>query len=1105
MRNPLMEMFSLPLRMAQLGIDQMQRWTPPGGSQNVRPSNVMQPPRWNPPHVTDRGNSQVPASPATPASPAAQRTPVAAPGQLGSLDASQMVVLGSGLAAGLHGQTLDARFQAQSFAAQLARHLGSKQFSIPSIQPPGLSSSALSSTSLPSSGQTTILENFPPPTAFSNSSVPGFTVADALRRRPSSPLLQRHDARQTAANLLIDPRGLMEGESDNPTLLESALSQVPTLIVIALGFDDMLEFIQQATTDHASSETKRCFRCDYDQMLNEVIASGASVIVVNPFSPLDTARYSTLDSASKVLNTSASTLGDLYQLHEHDRITVEGLYEIGFQISSRSITSLDERHVLSHEQAAIASDFSSWLRDEISQLGQQHNLPVVDLEPVARQLQGSGIRVGNRTITGDYLGGFYSVDGHSPGMVGQTLIANHLIGALNTAFQATIPTLNPAEFLSADPVANYRPAVGRSWSRDELRSFVTTPPSASDLEPARPSSSSSNVSRGRTQSDRFRSMEERYNFVYRDQPAEPLRLPANRELTLELHSESSYFGDAIAAVNCSPDNPHRATGCSSTLFGGLVMTSSQLTGVIKIRFEPPIAGVTRFTVELGNGLAATEGVLSAPELLKLPTLQGGVQVFPGQLCTGELNLQTGEVTQPQFNFLFGNSALEALVKVNPNFPKVPVSFPGQYGTAVVRFLQRDDDQLDFVFSGTTFAPLGAEGRFPLPFESADGAVANIPAAGSALHPHIHLSTMDLGVAETLPQELELPENSLAEFTTAVSKTSFGDDFRLNNPELGFTRGRSQLTGRTLVQFGKRSGDHLPFAVTLVPPGGSMYSQDLSFIQNLFPGQVNQGLIGHDSVLRFPMRDYRTNDMYVVNDPFDIPWGVVNLKTGEVSGDFLHRSFFGQNVFFALLRVEPRTPKGSFEYRGPAMFEQERDQWRLRFNGTCYLPYQEGFLFPKPNLADGFVIGSNSALDPFFQIDSVCSQQPRTGRKNGVATKQIASTGDVFSYRYSISNTTGNPRASFEYTNHSQGGTFVMDSLTWVEFFNSGTQRSSDLDTVAFNGFGRWSLDESDRLHSVSAQFSTERGNPYSSILIDGGQVSNVNTQLKHTPPPLTAI
>ena len=76
-----------------------------------------------------------------------------------------------------------------------------------------------------------------------------------------------------------------------------------------------------------------------------------------------------------------------------------------------------------------------------------------------------------------------------------------------------------------------------------------------------------------------------------------------------------------------------------------------------------------------------------------------------------------------------------------------------------------------------------------------------------------------------------------------------------------------------------------------------------------------------------------------------------------------------------------------------------------------------------------------------------------GRGDGLT----ATTGQKFSYRYSIP---GDPRgegAAFEYANHSEGGTFVLSSLSWVSFTCS-RHGSPEPDTVTFSGFGTWNRD-----------------------------------------------
>src|SRR5262249_52998168 len=141
---------------------------------------------------------------------------------------------------------------------------------------------------------------------------------------------------------------------------------------------------------------------------------------------------------------------------------------------------------------------------------------------------------------------------------------------------------------------------------------------------------------------------------------------------------------------------------------------------------------------------------------------------------------------------------------------------------------------------------------------------------------------------------------------------------------------------------------------------------------------------------------------------------------------------GQNLFFALVRVEPRTPKSSFLFRGPASFEAGANgQLVYRFNGEVHIPYPEGFNFPAPDLATHYIAGPRSALDPFLRLQAMHGgKQPRSGMR-GDADNVLASNGNRFSYRYAMPADAARGPATFEYTNHSQGASFQMRCLAWL--------------------------------------------------------------------------
>jgi hypothetical protein len=201
------------------------------------------------------------------------------------------------------------------------------------------------------------------------------------------------------------------------------------------------------------------------------------------------------------------------------------------------------------------------------------------------------------------------------------------------------------------------------------------------------------------------------------------------------------------------------------------------------------------------------------------------------------------------------------------------------------------------------------------------------------------------------------------------------------------------------------------------------------------------------------------------------------------------------LLLTLLMLEPRTPKSSFFFRGPAAFEKDASgQTVLGFSGTVRVPYPEGFKFPQPDLRSTFTVGPNSALDPYLYFQGMDGIDPAPDGKSGGARDVVASNGQRFTYSYSIPGYPSGKPASFEYVNETTGATFRMGSLIWVNFSNGGRDTpAGQCEVVSFTGVGLWSPD-TQRPHMATVQVSTSPALPYVSILIDGGLVSNVNTK-----------
>ncbi len=1023
----------------------------------------------------------------------------------GRLNTSTFMVLGEGLAAGMGDFTLSDATQVNSFPAQMARQMQA-QFPQQLIQSPGICNPvgfAELPVVVPVPMQTTVLNQLPP-SPVNNLSVPGYKLSDALRLRPTQPLIQRHDAKQTAANLILGIIPIAYGEDGQlPTQLECAVNHQPTFTIVELGYYEALEAAVKGDSDKLPDPDS--FRSDYEQLLKSLKDSGSEVLVLNIPDPFDTAYFSSVNLAAKILKLESAVLLNAYQLKADDLITVNGLNEIGFQLFGRRVDALPDGCILSAEIADEISRRINELNAALKSLAQEHGAILYDLHDFFRRIRDKGVDIGSRRLTAEYLGGFYSLNGYYPGATGHALIANELLHQLNIDYGSDFPQIDIQTVMQSDQVAAYRQAQGPNWTSSQLSQPAPQPQQSASADGGLRATGDHLAARAQT-----RQTVSGWNAFAQPQGESSVRLqlPPGLEQVLPLSKAASYFGDAIRAVNCQNENEVRYGSCEGTLFGGFAMVNSHVAGPIRLRFNAPVNNIAHFEVTHGEGLVGDDGVLSTPQFFKLPALQNRVQDVPGLVSSGDLNLETGEVTNLTYYVSFSNTALLALASVNSKLPNQPIVFsnqttPTQYGSAWAKFEQRPDGLLDFSFYGSVFLPLGGDFQgetvqFPLPISSPTLQFASVPARGTALHPHLCLSTKESEVAaqDECP---EIPFNTVQELTLLTHNSSFGDAFTLASDELGgHATGRSHVLGRAMIQFGEDcSGYSVPVAVSLLNAGGVMAEMPASPIIQAFPGRLYPGPHGFDEFLRFPLRTYSLDDLAILDDPFDISVGAIDLRTGKFVTELLHRGFINQDLFFALIRIEPRTPQSSFSFRGPAALEEGTNgQLIFRFRGEVHLPYPEGFLFPTPNFATSIVIGPNSALDPFLWIHAIQDGDAMQEFKQGGERNVIASTGERFSYSYKIPSDPARQKASFEYENHTQQGKFRLHSLAWVGFGNSSGARhkSGGHDTVTFTGFGVWSKDGSHTVQQVTAQISTSPQRLYVGIQIDAGNVSNVNTK-----------
>lgn len=607
----------------------------------------------------------------------------------------------------------------------------------------------------------------------------------------------------------------------------------------------------------------------------------------------------------------------------------------------------------------------------------------------------------------------------------------------------------------------------------------------------------------------------------------PLKLPPGLVQTLPVNHDSSFFGDALRAVDCTNDADLPYGICGNQLFGGLVMTDSHLNGNITIQFSQPVRNVSHFVVQI-HLLNGDDGVLSAPLGYSFPNKSQSVSDSI-RLSQGDLDLVTGGVTNLEFHTNFTNTTLLALANVNPKLKAPVISFPGVRGHAWATFKQRPDGLLDFRFRGNTFLPLGKdiEGdpvRFPLPYCGPVANCASVLARGTSLHPHLFLDTappIGTPCGNNCP---DIPTDRQQEFSVASFFTNFGDNFDLDVPQLGgLAPGRSHLQGRLGIQFGPRAGDSVSFTMATMVPAALFAQPPVSSITG--PG-FQPGFIGQQEFLRFPKVNYFLQRVAMVDEPFGLIHGAIDLKTGRVLGEMqypilisqsLAEVLFAQNAGristdpFFLIATQPvgKEPESTY-----ALFQKGANgQTVFRYSGEHRRSFAT-FRFPSPDyiFANSFVGGPNAKLDIFVRVQAAHPIDTPTAVKTGGGTF-VSSIGDNVTYNFSMPCNPAGAPFTFTYTNNNRGasgGTFTMKSLAAINCSNSlnSTARPGDYDTLSFSGFGTWSKDAADALPRFSTvSISLAQGAPYTGILVyqNPDAQSNVVLSGANNPPAVVVL
>jgi lysophospholipase L1-like esterase len=357
---------------------------------------------------------------------------------------SRLVVVGDSLLAGFQNGSLRGSQQVHGIAAVIARQAG-----VPLAQPligePGIPN-ALQLISVgpplviaPLPGQSVgRIDYFTQPT---NLSVPGHTVADALSLRPGNPP-------QNLTDLILGFPGLFGGISRSQVEWAEALQ--PTTIIVWLGPNDTLGAALDGDASLVTPEAE--FRAAYQQLMDRLAATGASLVVANIPDVTTIAYLTPADQVAASLNVPLAFVGPLLGIRSGDYVTPGAFAQIEAILTGASTGPLSPDVVLDAGEVASIQNATQRFNAFIAAKANEKNAALVDTYTLLNTFKTRGLVVNGQRLTTGFLGGIFSLDGFHPTNTGAAATANEFIHAINRKFGNDIPRANIVAIARQDPL-----------------------------------------------------------------------------------------------------------------------------------------------------------------------------------------------------------------------------------------------------------------------------------------------------------------------------------------------------------------------------------------------------------------------------------------------------------------------------------------------------------------------------------------------------------------------------------------------------------------------------------------------------------------------------
>ena len=392
----------------------------------------------------------------------AKLDPIAAPTPItGQADFTRYVAMGTSVSMGIQNAGLIDEFQRFSFPALLAARAGANGggFVQPLVASPGIPP-VLELTGLTPSGLPILTPRpgFPPAApyvprpanGYHNLGISGAVVANALAKTGGDDPTNYFD-------LVLQGQG---------TMIRQCLAQNPTFVTVELGLNDAVRCLVGGG-DPGLLLAPAAFEAQYGQVMDS-LALGAPNARIAVFNVPDVTRVPYANAIALVQTVPGPGGAPItFRLRDASGplpdsslvlLPAVELILAGYGSPAPEAPPLPDSLVITIAERLAIAQTAAGYSNAIARAATTHDAALVDQAALFDRAFRSGVRVAGARYTFTYIsGGLFSLDGLHPTSLGQGLLANEAITAINRKFGATIAPVELRQLIGIpyDPPAPF--------------------------------------------------------------------------------------------------------------------------------------------------------------------------------------------------------------------------------------------------------------------------------------------------------------------------------------------------------------------------------------------------------------------------------------------------------------------------------------------------------------------------------------------------------------------------------------------------------------------------------------------------------------------------